>query len=343
MRRLVAVLLTAIILLPIQASASSSNLWDEARVFDERGTSGGTIGGISIGINNTTNSGSGSMTLPQLPTLVEVYTATWCSNCVKTEQALDEAIENLGTEGTGSQWLSNSEVTRIHYHRFLYETLDPFGSNTTDSRWVDTYGKGSLLSTERSYESSDGRVVQITGTERSAPSKVFDGERMYTGISTKSNSLLTDYSTALALGSSHPFGDNGSLSLSLSRDSVDAELFTFQWDIDLWSEDENWEANSWLMFVEKTAHFAEGSNGKGNYSHVLHEAVNIGTQTTSSILLDPPGTWDGEDMSVILLVDWTTHNTSNGGNALPAPALTTLLCMLAALVPRRERDSDPMQ
>ena len=329
-----AVLLTAVILLPIQASATSGNLWDEARVFDEIGVSGGTIGGISIDINNNSTYGSDSLPLSQLPTIVEVYTATWCTNCVKTEQALDEAIENRGP---------NLEVTRIHYHRFLYETLDPFGSNSTDSRWVDTYGSGSLLSTERSYKSSDGRTVQITGTERSAPSKVFDGERMYTGISTKSNSLLTDYSTALALGSEHPFEDNGSLSLNLNQDSSDSKLLTFHWEIELWSELENWEANSWLMFVENTVYFPDGSNGKGNYSHVLHEAVNLGPQATSSITLDPPEPWDGDDMSVILLVDWTTNSPTNGGNTLPAPALSTLLCMLAALVPRRDRDSVTLQ
>ncbi len=329
-----AVLLTAIILLPIQASASSGSLWDEAQVFDDKGTSGGTIGGISIGLNNTTTDESETLSVLQMPMVVEVYTATWCTNCVKTERALDEAVETLGM---------NDEVTRVNYHRFLYETRDPFGSNSTDSRWVETYGTGSLLSTERSYQSSDGRTIQVTGTERSAPSNVFDGERMYTGISTKSNSLLTDYSTALALGSNHPFGDNGTLSLSIRQDTANPELFTFQWDIDLWSEVEEWGASSWLMFVEKTAYFPEGSNGKENYSHVLHEAVKIGSQTTSSIHLDPPSPWDGDDMSVILVVDWTTHSASNGGNALPAPALSTLLCMLAALVPRRDRDSETSQ
>ena len=330
-----AVLLTAIILLPIQASATSSSLWDEARVFDETGKTSGTIGGISIDITNSSPeylAQSEILPLPLLPSIVEVYTATWCSNCVKTEQALDEAIEDLELD---------RDVTRIHYHRFLYETLDPFGSNSTDSRWVDVYGQGSLLSTERVYETSDGGTVQIDGTERSAPSKVFDGERMYTGISTKSNSLLADYSTALAIGSSHPFGGNGTVALSVTQDAADPETFSFQWDISLWSE-ETWEVNSWLMFVENSAYFPQGSNGKENYSHVLHEAVNIGPQNSSSILLDPPEAWDGDDMSVVLVVDWTTSSPS-AGNSMPAPALSTLLCMLAALVPRRNGNSEHLQ
>ena len=190
MRRLWALVLIALIVIPMQSSAATESLWDDARITDETGTKYGTIGGISIELSNTTYAESTSGII-DLPSIVEVYTATWCSNCIKTEQALDDAIGDL-------------EVTRIHYHRHLYETLDPFGSNSTDSRWVETYGAGSLLSTERSMTASDGGVMKIPGTERSAPSKVFDGERMYTGISTKSNSLLTDYSTLSLIHISEP-------------------------------------------------------------------------------------------------------------------------------------------
>ena len=342
MRRLSALVLIALIVMPIQASASTGSLWDNARISDESGMLSGTIGGLSIDLSNTTYAVSTSGIL-DMPSIVEVYTATWCSNCVKTEQALDDATADL-------------EVTRIHYHRHLYETLDPFGSNSTDSRWVETYGAGSLLSTERSVTSSEGGVIKIPGTERSAPSNVFDGERMYTGISTKSNSLLTDYSTALALGSSHPFATNGSISLEVSAsvtlpvnnqsENHTGEIvdYSFQWDISLWSEaDFPWEVNSWLMFVEHNAHYPEGSNGKVNYSHVLHEAVNIGDGHEGSIAFAPPEPWDGDDMSVVMVVDWESHGGPNGENSLPAPGVATLLCMLAALVPRRQRDSEPLQ
>ena len=341
MRRLSALVLIALIVMPIQASAATDSLWDDARITDEAGTQSGTIGGLPIEMSNTTFAESTSDIL-DLPSIVEVYTATWCSNCVKTEQALDAAIVDL-------------EVTRIHYHRHLYETLDPFGSNSTDSRWVETYGAGSLLSTERSMMASDGGVIKIPGTERSAPSKVFDGERMYTGISTKSNSLLTDYSTALALGSSHPFATNGSISLEVSAsvtlpvknqsENHTGEIadYSFQWDISLWSEaDFPWEVNSWLMFVEHSAYYPEGSNGKVNYSHVLHEAVNIGNSHAGSIAIVPPEPWDGDDMSVVMVVDWESHGGSKSENSLPAPGVATLLCMLAALVPRRDRDSKPL-
>ena len=342
MRRLWALVLVALIVIPIQASASTDSLWDKARITDDSGILSGTIGGLSIELSNTTYEESTSGIL-DLPSIVEVYTATWCSNCVKTEKALDDAIGDL-------------EVTRIHYHRHLYETLDPFGSNSTDSRWVETYGSGSLLSTERSIPASDGGVIKVPGTERSAPTKVFDGERMYTGISTKSNSLLTDYSTALALGSTHPFASNGSISLEVSaavtlptegqgeNDTAEVVDYAFQWEISLWSEGAApWEVNSWLMFVEHTAHYPEGSNGKANYSHVLHEAVNIGTSHAGSLSIEPPEPWDGDDMSVVLVVDWEARGSANGANSLPAPGVATLLCMLAALAPRRQRDSEPFQ
>ena len=319
MRQLAAFLLTALIVLPIQVSAASENLWDDARIIDGQDAFAGTIGGISIDLTNATTDASTSSGISELPSIVEVYTATWCSNCIKTELALDEAI-------------GDQDVTRIHYHRYLYETLDPFGSNSTDSRWIDAYGRGSVLSSE---------TPVLDGMERAAPSKVFDGERMYTGISTRSNSLVTDYSTALALGSSHPFEQNSSFSLSADREG-DSEVFSFAWSNMISSSIENWEVSGWLLFVEDIANFPDGSNGKGNYSHVLHEAVNIGSDQIGSILIDPPEPWDGDDMSVILVVDWTARSP-NSDNSLPAPALSTLLCMLAALVPRRNGDSEPLQ
>ena len=316
MRQLLAILLTALVVIPIPASATSENLWDDARIMDGQDAFAGTIGGISIDMANNTTDAFASSGISELPSIVEVYTATWCFNCIKTEQALDEAI-------------GNQDVSRIHYHRYLYETLDPFGSNSTDSRWIDAYGKGSVLSSETPF---------LDGMERAAPTKVFDGERMYTGVSTKSNSLVTDYSTALAIGSSHPFEQNGSFSLSAERVGSLAE-FTLSWSNMISSPIEDWEVNGWLLFVEDIANFPDGSNGKENYSHILHEAINIGSSQTGSIILEPPNAWDGDDMSVVLVVDWLVHS-GNDGNSLPAPAVSTLLCMLAALVPRRKRDSE---
>ena len=73
--------------------------------------------------NNTTNEKS-TIEVSDLPSIVEVYTATWCFNCVETEIALDEAI-------------GSHEVLRFHYQRYLYETLAPFGSESSESRWLE--------------------------------------------------------------------------------------------------------------------------------------------------------------------------------------------------------------
>ncbi len=317
MRKIAAIVLALVIFLPIQVSSASDTLWDDARFSS---VSGGTIGGLSIDLTNTSTQDSENSQISELSNLVEVYTATWCTNCVKTEKALDEAI-------------GGSEVTRIHYHRYWHETIDPFGSNSTDERWVEVYGRGSTFSSETSYSS---------GMERIAPSNVFDGERMYTGISTNSNSLVTDYSTALSLGSSHPFSQNGSLSLEVERTSLanDSPVYNVSWGYDLWWPDGSYNVVGWLLFVEKIAYFPEGSNGKDNYSHVLHQAVKLNPDAyqnfsvRESIEVIAPTPWDGDDMSAILILDWSSLQEEKS-NSLPAPAVSALLLMLAALVPRR--------
>jgi len=61
-----------------------------------------------------------------LPSLVEDYTATWCTNCVDVEHALDE--------------IPPSFLQQYHFHRAIGETEDPFGSVVLDERWQEMYG-----------------------------------------------------------------------------------------------------------------------------------------------------------------------------------------------------------
>jgi hypothetical protein len=89
----------------------------------------------------------------------------------------------------------------------------------------------------------------------------------------------------------------------------------------------------WIMFVEETAHYPEGSNGLEDYSHVLRETLQLQGEE-GSISVIPPSNWDGDDMSVVLIVDWE-QEVPDSGSPLPAAGLSTLLCSLAALVPRR--------
>ncbi len=66
----------------------------------------------------------------ELPAVVEVFTATWCENCVDVEHALDD-VQDLGL------------LQQYHVHRAIGETQDPFGTVELDQRWRDKYGLSS--------------------------------------------------------------------------------------------------------------------------------------------------------------------------------------------------------
>ena len=305
MRALAALLMVGLIILPIQASAASESVWDDAR----EGVQGGTIGGLSLSLSENSTEYSASREVVELSHVIEVYTATWCTNCVTTEHDLDEAI-------------GDTDVVRIHYHRHKFEAEDPFGSNGTEERWESSYGAASTT---------------IGGAPRLAPTTVFDGERLHLGTSSKSDSLLNDYIASLGIGSTHEFG--GTMSLSATTSGATTE---FSWDLTGMSyrcaDDCPTESlTAWLLFVEDSANFPEGSNEVGDYLHVLHDAVQLDGMSGSTAI-DVPTAWDGNDLSAILLVDWEVESdilVVDDGYVIPAPGVATLLCMLAALVPRR--------
>ena len=68
MRRVWALVLIALIVIPMQTSAATESLWDDARITDEIGIKSGTIGGVSIKLSNTTyvESESDILDLPSL-------------------------------------------------------------------------------------------------------------------------------------------------------------------------------------------------------------------------------------------------------------------------------------
>jgi glutaredoxin len=306
--------MAGLIIVPIQASATSESMWDDAR----EGVQGGTIGGLSLSLSESSTEYSAQigMSLPG-PPVIEVYTATWCTNCVTTEHALDEAI-------------GDTDVVRIHYHRHKFEAEDPFGSNGTEERWESIYGAVSTT---------------IGGAPRLAPTTVFDGERFHLGTSSKSDSLLNDYTASLGAGSTHEFG--GTMELWVATSGATTE---FSWDLSGMYHyscgETEWRSvvdcpfvslTAWLLFVEDSANFPEGSNEAGDYLHVLHEAVQL-DGLNGSTAIDVPTAWDGNDLSAILLVDWEVESdilVVDDGYVIPAPGVATLLCMLAALVPRR--------
>ena len=305
-------LISLLLLVTNQATATSeqSSMWHDART----GVDGGVLGALELSLTNETTDGEIILDYSEMTPVVEVYTATWCLNCVTTEQALDEAI-------------GDSDVIRIHYHRHRSAPEDPFGNNASEHRWESTYGDASTA---------------VGGSSRLPPTTVFDGERMHIGTSPSSSSLANDYSTSLIADQS---SFSGSARLSVSAYDSETGFILFSWNITgpTVSDAEGNTAimlTPWLLFVEDSASFPEGSNGVGDYLHVLHDAVELdGPGGIGSAQV--PAAWDGDDVSVLLLIDWTSATTECCGPSwpLPGPGLAiVLLCFLAALLPsRRER------
>ena len=77
---------TCIILILLISIIPSSN----AGAPEDLDEVGFVFGGVHIDANN---SGNATMALSDLPAIVEDYTATWCTNCVKVENALDDVEE----------------------------------------------------------------------------------------------------------------------------------------------------------------------------------------------------------------------------------------------------------
>ena len=305
-------LISLLLLVPNQATATSeqSSMWHDART----GVDGGVLGALELSLTNETTDGEITFDYSEMTPVVEVYTATWCLNCVTTEQALDEAI-------------GDSDVIRIHYHRHRSEPEDPFGNNATEHRWESTYGDASTAA---------------GGSSRLAPTTVFDGERMHLGTSSTSSSLTNDYSTSLSVDR-HSF--NGSIRLSVDDIEDETGFFQFSWNMSE-ARDPDTEGTSaiiltpWLLFIEDSASFPEGSNGVGDYLHVLHDAVELsGLEGTASVQVSDA--WDGDDVSVVLLIDWASPTGECCGSDWPLPGpsiITVLMCFLVALLPsRRER------
>ena len=303
---LVVLLLTAST--QVIATSEQSSMWNDARI----GVTGGVLGALEIPLTNETIDSETVLNYSEMTPVIEVYTATWCFNCVTTEQALDEAI-------------GDSDVMRIHYHRHRSEPEDPFGNNATEYRWESIYG---------------GASTAVGGASRLAPTTVFDGERMHMGTSPSSSSLTNDYSTSLATGSSWNFIGTARLSISVTESGETK----FSWnitDLSVDYDDDYWTfaLTPWLLFVEDSASFPDGSNGVGDYLHVLHDAIEL-DGLEGSVTVESPPAWDDDDVSAVLLIDWSRRGPSVGDSPpfLPGPGLAAvLLCLIVASLPSRRK------
>tara|TARA_B110000305_G_scaffold63896_1_gene71117 strand:+ start:345 stop:1196 length:852 start_codon:yes stop_codon:yes gene_type:complete len=218
---------------------------------------GAVFGGQSTQANETSAS---IVNLSSLPNIVEVYTATWCSNCVDVEHALDDVEANVSMQ-------------QYHIHRSISEVQDPFGTDIIDKRFHDRYGRWS------------------------PPAVVFNGTTMVKGSVAQSDSLQQDFTTIveqpLLLG-------NGSSTFGWTYMSDSKGTVTWNLDVDMAQFGEG-TLSAYLWVVEGSAYFEEGSNGLGDYPHIVRDIIHLSNETQGSMSVDLPAAFDGDDLSVHLI------------------------------------------
>ena len=255
----------------------------------------GILGGYMIDLegvsnNSTVLSAGGDMTGIQV---VEVYTATWCINCVDSEHALMDALED-------------ESATVLVHHRNISETEDPFGTLEGDERWIELYGETSNESTRMA---------------RAPPSVVFDGSRMKIGSTADGDSLESDYSEMFADKHEYRSWDIDS-EFTWTGDNRSG---MFAWKMDAVPESQGPTGLTWthrLMVVEHSAYFPEGGNGLEYYEDVVRTVIDLeateqsdGTEWGGEMALDLPIAWDGDDLSLVLVHEWTLpEDDSSGGD-----------------------------
>jgi len=143
---LVSLMLLSIII-PIDADAAPAETLSIGVVF----------GGQWAEANNSSVQTS---QLADLPAIVEDYTATWCTNCVDVEHALDDVEQQIS-------------IQQYNFHRSIGETQDPFGTDVLDLRWESRYG------------------------QRVPPTVIFNGSQKQVGSVSNGDTLQNDF-TALA-------------------------------------------------------------------------------------------------------------------------------------------------
>ena len=245
----------------------------------------GILGGYMIDLegvsnNSTVLSAGGDMTGIQV---VEVYTATWCINCVDSEHALMDALEN-------------ESATVLVHHRNISETEDPFGTLEGDERWIELYGETSNESTRMA---------------RAPPSVVFDGSRMKIGSTADGDSLESDYAEMFADKHEYRSWDIDS-EFTWTGDNRSG---MFAWKMDAVPESQSTSGLTWthrLMVVEHSAYFPEGGNGLEYYEDVVRTVIDLeateqsdGTEWGGEMALNLPIAWDGDDLSLVLVHEWT--------------------------------------
>jgi hypothetical protein len=261
MRKVLTLFLFALLLLPVPAQAAAPVDLDTQ----------GIVGGYSVDISAVGGTVSSSGTIADAPQVVEVYTATWCENCVPAEEALLESLEG-------------EDVMILAMHRSIGEIEDPLGSDEGDQRWIDLYGAASK---------------EAVGIERAPPTMVFDGARLKAGSTPEGDSLLADYEALFADVDTSKSRSDWTSSLSWTGNNSSGEL---TWDFtSSGADDLAWTHR--LMVVEASAYFPEGSNDLEHYDHAVRTMYTLDV-AQKTVALDLPAAWDGDDLSLVMVHEW---------------------------------------
>ena len=241
-------LILGVAMLPSSQAGSPENLEDVGWVF----------GGVYLDANESGNSTS---SLSELPAIVEDYTATWCTNCVTVEDALNDIAEN-------------NNMKTYHFHRFINENEDPLGSQEGDDRWINRY------------------------EQRLPPTVIFNGTIRQIGSIPDGDSLQDDYNknleTSINLGI-------GSSSLGWAVNNNSNPIATWNLAVDMSNFPQDSEIKSYLWVVEEVAYFPDGGNGEEYYHKSVRTIIHLGNATTGSLEVTLPDAYDGDDLQVHLI------------------------------------------
>ena len=236
----------------------------------------GIFGGISLNVSH--NATSVEITMGELPSIAEVYTATWCENCVPAEEGLMAAIDESGVD-----------TTVLTFHRAIAEVEDPFGVEDADYRWEDRYGDASAA---------------VVGIKRAPPTMIINGEWLHAGSGGLEGEGLKPY-YAESLAKEPMFSAQEGTSF-LSWESNDGANGTIEWALNA----STWlpsSTTSILYVVEGAATFEEGSNHLGVYHDVVRAMVEL-DGNSGSMQYTLPAAWGGADLSLVLVHQWDVQS-----------------------------------
>tara|TARA_Y100000994_G_scaffold247665_1_gene253516 strand:- start:1986 stop:2903 length:918 start_codon:yes stop_codon:yes gene_type:complete len=246
---------TCIILILLISIIPSSN----AGAPEDLDEVGFVFGGVHIDANN---SGNATMALSDLPAIVEDYTATWCTNCVKVENALDDVEET-------------NNMQQYHFHRFIGESEDPLGSQEGDDRWIERYD------------------------QRLPPTVVFNGTIRQVGSVPAGDSLQDDYNANLQNPLSLGQGTSTLGWVASTNDSSAIATWNLVMDTDTIPEGASVMSSIWV--IEHLAYFPDGSNGEEYYHESVRAIIELGESMSGSMEVTLPAAYDGDDLEVHLI------------------------------------------